>query len=126
MNIVPDDGTHVVESSKVSKMEDSQVAYHLRGTKDLGQLRIKDRPKRDFKSLGIIEGYMCINGQKAHVLLDGGSTTDVISANFASFHKLDLFQLKKPIKLQMATSGSHSVINFGAKAQITCGSFSQT
>jgi hypothetical protein len=50
----------------------------------------------------------------------------MISANFPSVHKLDLFQLKKPIKLQMATSGSCSVINFGAKAQITCGSYSQT
>jgi hypothetical protein len=126
IHIVPDDGTYVAESSKVSKTEDGQVAYRLRGTKDLGQLCIEDRPKRDFKSLGVIEGYMRINGQKAHVLLDGGSTIDMISANFASVHKLDLFQLKKLIKLQMATSGSRLVINFGAKAQITCRSYSQT
>jgi hypothetical protein len=126
IHIVPDDGAYVVESSKVSKTEDSQVAYRLRGTKDLGQLCIEDRPKRDFKSLGVIEGYMHINGQKAHVLLDGGSTINMISVNFASVHKLDLFQLKKPVKLQMATSGSCSAINFGAKAQITCGSYSQT
>jgi hypothetical protein len=74
IHVVPDDGAYVAESSKVSKMEDGQVAYHLRGTKDLGQLRVEDGPKRDFKSLGVIEGYMRINGQKAHVLLDGGST----------------------------------------------------
>jgi hypothetical protein len=49
---------------------------------------------------------MCVNGHKAHVLLDGGSTLDMISANFTAVHKLDLFQLKTLLTLQMATSGS--------------------
>ena len=69
---------------------------------------------------------MHINGHKAHVLLDGGSTIDMISANFVSIYKLDLFQLKKPVKLQMATLGSCSVINFRVKAEIECGDYSQT
>jgi hypothetical protein len=90
-----------------------------------GQLRVEDGPRRDFKSLGVIEGYMQIDGHKAHILLDGGSTIDMISANFTLIHKLDLFQLKKPVKLQMATSGLQSVINFRAKAEIECGDFSQ-
>jgi hypothetical protein len=124
--LLPEDECPIAESLKVSKLDDSQVAYRLRGTKDLGQLQVEDGPRRDFKSLGIIEGYMQINGHKAPVLLDSGSTIDMISANFASIHKLDLFQLKKPVKLQMATSGSRSVINFGAKAEIECGDFSQT
>jgi hypothetical protein len=123
---LPEDECPIAESLKVSKLDDGQVAYRLRGTKDLGQLRVEDGPRRDFKSLGVIEGYMRINGHKAHVLLDGGSTIDMISTNFALIHKLDLFQLKKPVKLQMATSGSRSVINFGAKAEIECGDFSQT
>jgi hypothetical protein len=83
--------------------------------------RTEDGPKCDFKCLGVIEGYMHINGHKAHVLLDGGSTLDMISANFAAVHKLDMFQLKKPIKLQMATSGSRSVINYGARAELHIG-----
>jgi hypothetical protein len=126
IRLLPKDECPIAESLKVSKLDDGQVAYHLRGTKDLGQLWVEDGPRRDFKSLGVIEGYMRINGHKAHVLLDGGSTIDMISTNFASIHKLDLFQLKKPVKLQMATSGSRSIINFRAKAEIECGDFSQT
>jgi hypothetical protein len=118
---------HIVEeeeaakSSKIDTAQPEQVAYRQRATKDLTPYRTEDGPKRDFKRLGIIEGYMHINGHKAHVLLDGGSTLDMISANFAAVHKLDMFQLKKPIKLQMATSGSHSVINYGARAELHIG-----
>jgi hypothetical protein len=50
----------------------------------------------------------------------------MISTNFSSIHKLDLFQLKKPVKLQMAASGSCSIINFGVKAETECRDFSQT
>jgi hypothetical protein len=126
IHLLPEEEVHIAKSSKVSKTEEEPVAYHLRGTKDLGNLHVKDGPTRDFKSLGIIEGYMRINGQKAHVLLDGGSTIDMMSANFASVHKMDLFQLKKPVKLQMATSGSRSVINFGAKAEVKIRDFKET
>ncbi|KAF8642425.1 hypothetical protein AX14_009745 [Amanita brunnescens Koide BX004] len=45
----------------------------------------------------------------------------MVSANFAAVHKLDMFQLKKPIKLQMATSGSRSIINYGAKVELQVG-----
>jgi hypothetical protein len=68
---------------------------------------------------------MRINGHKAHVLLDGGSTLDMISANFAAIHKLEMFQLKKPLKLQMATSGSRSVINYRAKAELHIGALKE-
>lgn len=64
---------------------------------------------------------MHINGHKAHVLLDGGSMLNMILANFAAIHKLEMFQLKKPLKLQMATSGLRSVINYGAKAELHVG-----
>ena len=55
-----------------------------------------------------MEGLMKIGKLKARVLLDSGSTLDMISANYAAVAKLDMFQLKKPVKLQMATSGSWS------------------
>jgi hypothetical protein len=73
----------------------------------------------------MIEGYMRVNGHKAHVLLDGGSTLDMILANFAAVHKLEMFQLKKPLKLQMATSGSRSIINYGAKAELHVGALKE-
>ncbi|KAF8630305.1 hypothetical protein AX14_011017, partial [Amanita brunnescens Koide BX004] len=115
------DKEEYVKSSRINNAATEQVAYRQQATKDLGPHRIEDGPKRDFKRLGVIEGYMRINGHKAHVLLDGGSTLDMVSVNFATVHKLDMFQLKKPIKLQMATSGSRSVINYGAKAELQVG-----
>jgi hypothetical protein len=125
LRVLTEDDELVLASSKVNDLNTEPVAYRQRATKDQAPRRIEDGPKRDFKRLGVIEGYMRINGQKAHVLLDGGSTLDMISANFATLHKLDMFQLKKPIKLQMATTGSRSVINFGVNAEIQIGRFKQ-
>jgi hypothetical protein len=119
--------THIVEEeeaaklSKIDTAQPEQVVYRQRATKDLTPYRTEDSPKCDFKCLGVIEGYIHINRHKAHVLLDGGSTLDMISANFAAVHKLDMFQLKKPIKLQMVTSGSCSVINYGARTELHIG-----
>jgi hypothetical protein len=121
--IVEDDER--MESCKANETNGELVAYRQRATKDFGPLRIQDGPKRDFKRLGVIEGYMQINGNRAHVLLDGGSTLDMISANFTSVLALEMFQLKKPIKLQMATSGSRSSINHGARAELQVGEFKQ-
>ena len=98
------------------------VAFRNRATK---VLRTEEGPKRKFKNTGVIEGHIKIDGTIAHVLLDCGSTLDMISANFASAAKLDMFQLKEPVKLQMATAGSKSTINFGARAEIKIGHFSQ-
>ena len=50
----------------------------------------------------------------------------MIAANYAVVHKLDMFQLKKPIKLQMATSGSCSVTQYGAWAKLQVGELTQT
>jgi hypothetical protein len=73
----------------------------------------------------VIKGYMRVNGHKAHVLLDGGSTLNMILANFAAIHKLEMFQLKKSLKLQMVTSGSCSVINYRAKAELHVGALKE-
>jgi hypothetical protein len=108
-------------SAKMDGQAEDQVAYRQRATKDLGPFKIGEAPKRNFRCLGVIEGYMRINGHKAHVLLDGGSTLDMVSANFVVVHKLDMFQLKTPLKLQMAMSGSRSVINYGVKAELQVG-----
>ena len=86
------DEEEYVESSKINDVAAEQVAYRQRATKDIVPSRTEDGPRRDFKCLGVIEGYMRINGHKAHVLLNGGSTLDMISANFATVHKLDMFQ----------------------------------
>ena len=109
-------------SRRIEEPPNKQIAFRPRATKDL---RVEDGPKRNFKSSGVIEGLMKIGDLKARVLLDSGSTLDMISANYAAVAKLDMFQLKKPVKLQMATSGSHSSINFGAQAHIQIGNLRQ-
>lgn len=93
---------------------------HIQTMSDKGNRapQVGDAPKRNFRCMGVIEGYMHINRHKAHVLLDGGSMLDMISANFTTIHKLEMFQLSKPLKLQMAMSGSRSMINYGARAEL--------
>ena len=128
VHLCKDDHKDIMESSRVTKpsQNEEKVAYRQRATKEIGPLRMADGPARDFKRLGVIEGYMRINGNLAHVLLDCGSTLDMIAANYAAVHKLDMFQLKKPIKLQMAMSGSHSVIQYRAWATLQVGKLMQT
>jgi hypothetical protein len=120
--VIEDDNTVNLRTFRAEDSSNDQVAYRHRATKDI---RTEDGPKRNFKNPGIIEGYVGIGEIKAHVLLDCGSTLDMISANFAASSKLDMFQLKKPVKLQMATSGSKSTINFGARAEVKIGEFRQ-
>lgn len=105
-------------AAKANSQSEEQVAYRQQAMKEIGPLKVGDVPKQNFRCMGVIEGYMRINGHKAHVLLDGGSTLDMISVNFAVVHKLEMFQLAKPLKLQMAMSGSRSMINYRARAEL--------
>jgi hypothetical protein len=118
-----EESPHALTASGTSSND--QVAYRHRATKQIGPLRIEAGPKRDFKHLGVIEGYMRINGHKVHVLLDGGSMLDLILANFAKVHQLKMFELKNLIHLQMAMSGSRSSIQYGAHAELKVGDLKQ-
>ena len=120
--VVEDNDTVGPQTSRAGESSGEQVAFRNRVTKEI---RTEDGPKRNFKNPGVIEGYVMIGEIKAHVLLDCGSTLDMISANYAASAKLDMFQLKKPVKLQMATTGSKSTINFGARTEVKIGNFSQ-
>jgi Retroviral aspartyl protease len=112
----------ILRSFRAEENQNEPVAFRHRATKDL---RTEDGPNRNFKNPGVIEGFIRIGEIKAHVLLDCGSTLDMISANYAATSKLDMFQLKKPVRLQMATSGSRTTINFGVRAEIRLGDFKQ-
>ena len=120
--VVDSNDTVGPRTSRADEGSSDQVAFRNRATKET---RTEDGPKRNFKNPGVIEGYIRIGEIRAHVLLDCGSTLDMISANYAASSKLDMFQLKKPVKLQMATTGSKSTINFGTRAEIRIGEFSQ-
>ena len=111
-----------LRTSRVEESSSNQVAFRNRATKDL---RTKDGPARNFKNPGVMEGFIRIGEIKAHVLLDCGSMLDMVSVNYAAMSKLDMFQLKKPVRLQMATSGSCTMIQFSTRAEIRFGKICQ-
>ena len=59
-----------------------------------------------------------IGGTKAHFLIDSGCEEIMISPNFIRVAKIEPFPLDKPIGIQLAVTGSKSVINYGANATI--------
>jgi Aspartyl protease len=63
-----------------------------------------------------------VNGLEAYALLDSGSTTISVTHDFSRVAKLNMFQLDNPVKLQLGTVGSQSVINFGSRASLELGS----
>ena len=61
-----------------------------------------------------------IGGIKAHCLIDSGCEGIMISPNFIRAAKIEPFLLDKPIGIQLVVTGSKSVINYGANANIKC------
>ncbi|KAI0038531.1 hypothetical protein FA95DRAFT_1462978, partial [Auriscalpium vulgare] len=59
-----------------------------------------------------------IGGAEMYVLFDSGSTTNGISHDAAHVAKLDVFQLKEPMTLQLGCVGSRSRVNFGTRSAI--------
>ena len=55
---------------------------------------------------------------KGHCLIDSGCKGIMISPNFIRAAKIEPFLLDKPIGIQLAVTGSKSVINYGANATI--------
>ena len=59
-----------------------------------------------------------IGGIKVHCLIDSGCEGIMIFPNFITVAKIEPFPLDKPIGIQLAVTGSKSVINYGANAII--------
>ena len=59
-----------------------------------------------------------VGGVKAHCLINSGCEGIMISPNFIRAAKIEPFLLDKPIGIQLAETGSKSVINYGANATI--------
>ena len=62
-----------------------------------------------------------MNGLIAHVLLDGGSNTNMVSPEFATIAKIPAIELQEQMMLQLAVNGSRSKINYGAWATVDFG-----
>ncbi|KAK7024641.1 hypothetical protein VNI00_016145 [Paramarasmius palmivorus] len=71
------------------------------------------RPKRTNAEKRCFAAWILINGVKAFVLFDSGSTADAISPDFARLAKLKMFRLEDPVTLQLGTKGSRSRITYG-------------
>ncbi|KZV91267.1 hypothetical protein EXIGLDRAFT_837228 [Exidia glandulosa HHB12029] len=79
------------------------------------------QPGRAASERRFFEGFVQLGGLSAHVLIDTGTDTDMVSAEYARDAKLHIFQLQRPVTLQMACIGSRSRINFGAKSDVGLG-----
>ncbi|KAJ8453492.1 hypothetical protein ONZ51_g13566 [Trametes cubensis] len=64
-----------------------------------------------------------INGLGALTLCDAGSTTEMLSNDFAQVSRCDIIKLENPAVLQLGCAGSRSRINFGTRAPVTLGAF---
>lgn len=80
------------------------------------------QPKRDVGLQQTIDIYISINGLKAHALIDSGSSTDLMSYDFARLSKATTVELKEQLALQMVVSGSRSKLNYGTWSDIELGS----
>ncbi|KAK0436076.1 uncharacterized protein EV420DRAFT_1673672 [Desarmillaria tabescens] len=83
--------------------------------------RTASRPKRTAAENRCLAALVTINGCEAFTLFDSGSTADAISPDFARLAKLNIFQLTKPITLQLGTKGSCSQISHGCNASYKFG-----
>ncbi|KAK0430568.1 hypothetical protein EV421DRAFT_1933848 [Armillaria borealis] len=83
--------------------------------------RTASRPRRTAAENRCLAALVTINGREAFTLFDSGSTANAISPDFACLAKLNIFQLTKPITLQLGTKGSHSQISHGCNASYKFG-----
>ena len=82
--------------------------------------RIKERSrplwKRDeYRAISV---FWEIGGIKAHCLIDSGCKGVMISPEFTQAAKIKTSALEKPIGIQLAVTGSKSVINYGTNTTI--------
>jgi hypothetical protein len=95
--------SHSVAIRTMGDIEDVPRVYRYCLVRPMGTM---DRPERtDGKDL-CLAAYVTINGVKAYMLFDSGSTTDALSPDFARVANVPLYRLVKPATLQLGCSGS--------------------
>lgn len=75
----------------------------------------ESRPKKFFTTL---VAEISINGHKALVLFDSGSTTDSVTPEFAHIARMTQFRLDEQVTLQLGCVGSKSKISYGSHAPV--------
>ena len=100
-----------IVSAVVNKLEEPVYDYRTR-------IKERSRPLRKCNDNQPISVFWEIGGTKAHCLIDSGCEGIMISSNFIRVAKIEPFPLDKPIGIQLAVTGSKSVINYGANVTI--------
>lgn len=77
-----------------------------------------NQPVRDSPEQNTLTGSICVNGVDAIALLDTGSNTDIISADFVRASGLKSFPLDTPLNLHMACIGSRTKLSQGVNLEI--------
>jgi hypothetical protein len=82
---------------------------------------VHPQPVRDTELQRMMNVYIKIGGLKANVLLDCGSTTEMVSPEFTRVAKLQPVELVERLGLRLAVKGSSSKLNYGTWAEIDWG-----
>ena len=100
-----------IASAIVNKLEEPVYGHRTR-------IRERSRPLRKCNDNQPISVFWEIGRTKAHCLIDSGCEGIMLSPNCIRVAKSELFPLDKPIGIQLAVTGSKSVINYGTNATI--------
>ena len=100
-----------IASAIVNKLEESVYDHRTR-------IRERSRPLRKCNDNQPISVFWEIGRTQAHCLMDSVCEGIMLSPNFIRVAKIEPFPLDKPIGIQLAVTGSKSVINYGANATI--------
>ena len=82
------------------------------------RIKERSRPSRKRDEYRAISVFWEIGGVKAHCLIDSSCEGVMISPEFTRAAKIKTFALEKPIGIQLAVTGSKSVINYGTNTTI--------
>ena len=82
---------------------------------------VAERPVASEEAWQCLAVYIEVNGVKAYTLFDTGSTTDVVSPDFARVAKLDTFHLNTAVPIQLGCVGSKSAISAGSSVALRLG-----
>ena len=100
-----------IASATVDKLEEPVYDHRT-------MIRERSRLLRKHNDNQPISVFWEIGRIKGHCLIDSGCEGIIISSNFIRVAKIKPFPFDKPIGIQLAVTGSKSVINYGANATI--------
>ena len=100
-----------IASAVVNKLEEPLYGHRTR-------IRERSRPLQKCNDNQPISVFWEIGGTKTHCLIDSGCEGIMLSPNFIRVANIEPFLLDKPIGIQLAVTGSKSVIDYGGNVTI--------